>query len=92
MRLIDADKLISSFPKSDIIKDIVKTINYQETVNAIPITEGVTNGDMIKAIFYNWKPFYSEDCDCMGLELVDDEHQLFDISLDWWNKPYKIRE
>ena len=31
-RLIDADKLISSFPNYDGISDVIKTINYTDTI------------------------------------------------------------
>ena len=31
-RLIDADKLISSFPNYDGVSDVIKTINYTDTI------------------------------------------------------------
>ena len=90
MRLIDAEKLISSFPKSDIIKDTVKTINYQETVNAIIIPENATNGDMIKVMFnpYSVKDYGYE----VYVNLTEEDYKkdIFQKYLsEWWNSPYK---
>lgn len=50
------------------------------TVKAIPIPEGVTNGDMIKAIF--------PDADVK--EMLGSRSQ--DYLWDWWGLPYKGRE
>ena len=63
-------------------------------VNVIPIPDGSTNGDMIKAMFHN--------CECsvheyMGIKCGIDvkiyfyENQYFTVwfPTNWWNAPYK---
>lgn len=49
-------------------------------INAIPIPDNATNGDMIKAIF----PNYDE------IELTEEypSGKTY-FSSDWWNAPYK---
>lgn len=52
------------------------------TINAIPIPEDATNGDVIKTIL----PF---------VEVIENEHGVFIniqnvlLDKDWWNAPYK---
>lgn len=67
-------------------------VREQPLVNAIPIPEGATNGDMIKAMFPNAEIDYHEKSD-----LVDSYVTVFikgcdtcqDYSYDWWNEPYR---
>lgn len=71
----------------DALYDARKLLKY-----AIPIPEGATNGDMIKAMFPNAQIDYHEKSD-----LVDDYVTVFikgcdtcqDYSYGWWNAPYK---
>lgn len=94
MRLIDADELNERFesscttecaccPYSD---DNCGLVHEADTVNAIVIPEGATNGDVIKAMFPN-----------IEIEEIDDE-LIVAYKLDvkgtpfyrvWWNAPYK---
>lgn len=66
-------------------------VREQPTADVIPISEGATNGDMIKAMFPNAQIDYHEKSD-----LVDDYVTVFikgcdtcqDYSYDWWNALY----
>ena len=60
-------------------------VNAQPTVNAIPIPEGATNGDMIKAMF-GIEP--CEEWECL-LHFKFDERFTTSFTKDWWNAPYK---
>ena len=90
-RLIDADKLNDYFwdnrSKLFPLKDCMVAVDKQLTVNVIPIPEGATNGDMIKAMFPSSEV----------REIMDDlVHYTLDgyvgnyTTKDWWNAPYKI--
>jgi hypothetical protein len=78
---VRAGKMIKAFSEL-----FIKKINDTPTVNAIPIPENATNGDMIKAMFPN-----------IEIEEIDDE-LIVAYKLDvkgtpfyrvWWNAPYK---
>lgn len=102
MRLIDADELLTDrrktkyyhLPNKDIAVPIID-IEHAHTINAIPIPDGATNGDMIKAMFPNAQIDYHEKSD-----LVDEYVTVFlkdcdtcqDYSYDWWNTPYERGE
>ncbi len=92
-RLIDADKLNDYFwdNRSKLFpsKDCMVAVDKQLTVNAIPIPEGATNGDVIKAMFPSSEV----------REIMDDlVHYTLDgyvgayITKDWWNALYRIDE
>ena len=52
MRLIDADKIHPDIRTQKGMLGISQgQLAYAPTINAIPIPEGATNGDMIKALF-----------------------------------------
>jgi hypothetical protein len=74
MRLIDADKyqkeLLSAY---DDVSMEFEVLDRQPLVSAIPIPEGATNGDVIKAMFNDFES-------ALLLQV---------ISRDWWNAPYK---
>ena len=56
MRLIDADNYRSEFLDSSNREfNPMKMLDMQETVNAVVIPKGTTNGDMVKALFPDWK-------------------------------------
>jgi hypothetical protein len=87
MRIIDADKyqkeLLSAY---DDVSMEFEVLDRQPLVSAIPIPEGATNGDMIKAMFPSSEV----------REIMDDlVHYTLDgyvgayIPKDWWNAPYK---
>ena len=70
---------------------ISEFINYCKIENAIPIPEGATNGDMIRAMFPNAE--YGKDE--LGNMFVISSAQLGYIAFRecWWNAPYgKERE
>lgn len=63
--------------------------------NGTPIPKGVTNGDMIKAMFPNAKierGLYGIDgmsLICLNLGTRHDVHEMSFVE-DWWNAPYKM--
>ena len=80
MRLIDAD---------DVDNHIVGSVNLSgcPTINAIPIPENATNGDVIKAVFSDAEPERRDN------NMVIIQYKPFfrahDSHIDWWNAPYK---
>ena len=96
-RLIDADKFsaISYIEKSkdftEGVEFVINMIDNAPTVQAIPIPDNATNGDVIQAVFPD-----IEISDGKGLskvytgipygELIGAN---IDCMRDWWNKPYK---
>lgn len=95
MRLIDVEQInwkkgcfISSegepLPIIHKIATIEMLRDWQEEVNAIPIPDGVTNGDMIMAMFPNAKAnVFVKEVGVKGL----DTYSTF--TKKWWNAPYK---
>jgi hypothetical protein len=88
MRIIDADKyqkeLLSAY---DDVSMEFEVLDRQPLVSAIPIPEGATNGDMIKAMFPNIECRKDE----LGNVFIISSAQLGYIALreSWWNTPYK---
>ena len=54
------------------------------SVNAIPIPEGATNGDMVMAMFPNLKV----KIEGTHITCWSDKHIWFTLDYDWWNSPY----
>lgn len=84
MRLIDADVL-----PLDNIDDANYGSNYiriAPTVNAIPIPENATNGDMIKAMFPNFKITDLKN-KMIKVDISESYDEYFEKT--WWNSPYK---
>lgn len=83
-RLIDADKL---YPDRMTNKGTVAISQSQiakaPTVQAVPIPENATNGDVIKAMFPNIIR--------TGTILSDKRENIIatNINLNWWDLPYK---
>ena len=75
MRLIDAD---------DVENHIVGSVNLSgcPTINAIPIPENATNGDVIKAMFPNLK--ISEPPTRIGVKEISTY-----VQTDWWNAKFE---
>ena len=88
MKLIDADKyrkdLLSYYDNPSIELEV---LDRQPLVSAIPIQDGMTNGDVIKTMFPNAE--YGEDE--LGNVFVISSAQLGYIAFRkcWWNAPYK---
>lgn len=58
--------------------------------SAIPIPEGATNGDMIKAMFPNVEVDNAEvELGGKYITLWLNKNKWEDIDYDWWNEPYK---
>ena len=58
-----------------------KVIDESPIVNAIPIPEGATNGDMIKAMFPQGT------CTEYGFLIKGSFNS--EVSVDWWDAPYR---
>ena len=87
---IDVDKLQKDFEEvcvgeCDCCKEESCPVYTQSTVKAIPIPEGATNGDMIKAMFSN----ISINETNRGFVLLESENDNVSIWNSWWNAPYK---
>lgn len=88
MRIIDADKyrkeLLSAY---DDISMEFEVLDRQPLVSAIPISDKMTNGDVIKTMFPDAE--YGEDE--LGNVFVISSAQLGYIAFReiWWNSPYK---
>lgn len=91
MRIIDADKyqkdLLSAY---DDLSMELEVLDRQPLVSAIPISNKMTNGDMIKAMFPNVE--YRKDI--LGNVFIISSAQLGYIAFreSWWNAPYNIRD
>ena len=87
MRIIDADKyqkdLLSTYDDCSVELEV---LDRQPLVSAIPISDKMTNGDMIKTMFPNAE--YKEDE--LGNVFVISSAQLGHIAFRecWWNSPY----
>ena len=61
-----------------------------DTVQAIPIPKGATNGDIIKAMFPH--SLFEEHTDSDGytwMIMWNGIDYQCDFDIDWWNSPYK---
>lgn len=91
MRIIDADRyqkdLLSAY---DDLSMELEVLDRQPLVSAIPISDKMTNGDMIKAMFPNVE--YREDI--LGNVFIISSAQLGHIVFreSWWNAPYTLEE
>lgn len=102
-RLIDAEKLKEIinrvFPCKDkddanIRKAVKMALIDCPTVDAIPIPKGVSNLDMLKAVFPNIEITYSK-YDAEGTPHIVMVHGLDGITsltAEWANAPYKMEE
>lgn len=88
MRIIDADRcrkeLLSAY---DDVSMELEVLDSQPLISAIPISDRMTNGDVIKAMFPNVK-YYAT---CVEVKL--EYHSQYDTGLlfdkKWWNTQYK---
>lgn len=90
MRIIDADRyqkdLLSAY---DDLSMEFEVLDRQPLVSAIPISDKMTNGDMIKAMFPNAE--YREDI--LGNVFIISNAQLGHIVFreSWWNALYTLK-
>lgn len=73
---------------------VEEMVGETPTANAIPIPEGATNGDMIKAIFPNYddnKARFEEDGEVYEVHYIHilDSMAINKFDESWWNAPYK---
>ena len=69
----------------EVVEDLC--IKQEPTVQAVPIPDNVTNGDVIKAMFPNG--ITSKFVSFMRLVTGD---TYVDCSYEWWNAPYEPQE
>ena len=104
MRLIDADALdIDNLNRAYddnfeldfgrlYTADVIDMIANAPTINAIPIPEDATNGDVIKAVFSNVKIIVSETGEIAHIHenaLIKDNFMFVQVSTKWLDTPYK---
>ena len=82
MRPIDADKLLEEYGKYD----IGFAVNAQDTLDAIIIPEGATNGNVQKIILADFEFEHHGDT-VIGIRYAPYCKVQFDIR--WWNAPYE---
>lgn len=66
-------------------------LDRQPSINAIPIPENATNGDVIKALFPNCEqkePMYNGYFEKYFDNDLENASYMR-VSKDWWNLPYK---
>ncbi len=88
MRLIDKDKTMEEIP-IDVCDgfEVTDIIEKMPTVQAIPIPEGATNGDMMKIMFTHMD--YQERNN-VTLNIKGQTIEFTGMALkEWWNAPYK---
>ena len=67
----------------------MKMLDMQETVNAVVIPKGATNGDMIKALFPEWKIEHIRKMSGVNrYECNIDTINRISFYDDWWNTEY----
>lgn len=66
--------------------DIGFMVNNQQTVNAILIIDGETNGEMLKRVFPNIVFNTSSN----GNRWFEYHGGIIKFTDEWWNQPYKI--
>ena len=86
-----------AFDKDDDIfhyaKGLIQWVIDKRSVPAIPIPEGSTNGDMIKALFPVVEIFEKDEMISATISKGDTGHfQKCHFWEDWWNAPYKKGE
>lgn len=90
MRLIDADALnirdVSTDYNSKVMGVTESDIDDTLTINAIPIPEDATNGDVIKAMFHYGS--YGTNGNEVHVFGVGGNGVLV-FTKDWWNTKYK---
>ena len=91
MRLINADKIHPDVRTQHGALAISQgQLAYAETVNAIPIPEDATNGDVIKAVFPNIEREDNYgDADFYLLNGKSTYTPKLITFKSWWNAPYK---
>ena len=87
-RLIDANKAYTKFYNRSMAKVGKEVLDATPTINAIPIPENATNGDVIKAMF----PSVRVDDGGEWRHIFWDVTAKASFSQDWWNAPYKREE
>lgn len=85
-------KLIIDIPEQDFHRVCQGYIDYSNTLDGrcltaisegVPITDNVTNGDVIKKVFNTTS---TQFCELVRMDNIDNG---LCCSLDWWNAPYK---
>ena len=86
MRLIDADALQERF--KIIFGKPMLEVEVAPTVNALPISEGATNGGMMKKMFPKMRAM-PDDEGMVDIRDLDEDRYCACLLEDWWNAPYE---
>jgi hypothetical protein len=93
MRIIDADALFDSliFPNDQWEKTFKELLDDEPTVDPSKWFDGMTNGEVIQALFPKAKVFKEESN--IEYPYVDvflySENDMNCYKKDWWNAPYQ---
>lgn len=95
MRLIDADELDERFERSCTTECAIcpysdnncGLVHEADTVNAIVIPKGATNGDVIEAMFPNINQNPNPFIECYDFYV--NGVTVMKTDKEWWNAPYK---
>lgn len=71
----------------EIVRDLC--IVKADPVQAIPIPDNATNGDIIKTAFPDAEININEKLGVSGTVFINFKKEITLISLEWWNAPYK---
>jgi hypothetical protein len=94
MKVVTLESIVNVIRKRRGYKGFLhKFIEECKIIDAIPIKEGATNGDMVKAMFKNVIIEESTDTFHLKYETVNSD-PLFcvQVSKKWWNAPYRKAE
>lgn len=92
MRLIDAEQYRKEFLDSRDFEPM-KILDFQPTIQAIPISDNATNGDVMKVIFPNIEAneVKTDTGGYIEVKYLDtiDKCDATAFRKNWWNAPYK---
>ena len=79
------DWLTNGFPNEDDVEHILEILR-----GGITLSDNATNGDIIKAIFPQWKIIDDADKDMIMFNIpMKVGYEFNACSKEWWNSPYK---
>lgn len=87
--LIDNADMVLQHIFSEATIDAITMSEQEPTVQAVPIPDNATNGDVIKAMFPCLEKYEYEEPYTHGIALVGNDNRVTWFANDWWNAPYK---
>ena len=90
IKAVDVTDYGNCYPK-DVSKIVSRCVQHAKTVNAIPIPEGATNGDVFLNCNKDAHVLYDDGIRVAVILVQGDEDgsPCAMFSADWWNAPYK---